>query len=354
MYGNVPESFLGANHVLTDTYDIEVQDSIRLGSQNIVTLGGSYRLNTISSNLIDEFHRQHLWAAYIQDEFKPVDKIAITVGARYDYHPLAKNPFTSRASITYSPTKNHIFRVSAGKAFRNPSFMESYLRISYKQKLSELNSRLPEIPFTVKALGNPSLNPEEINTYELSYQSIMKNRINSKFNIFFNQLDELIETRIKTFPADFFFPGSPGGIIPSALSYYNIVKSESIGGEVDVTFYATKWLEGFANYSYQRQTDKLTNQRIKSMPEHKLNGGVRLTFNDIRANIVAHYISQTENYNTRLDAYMLVNARVAYSMMEERSEISLSAFNLLNNKHREHPLGDEIGRKLIGSISYRF
>jgi len=355
MYGDVPDSYIGANHVLTDTYDIEVQNSIRLGSRNIVTVGGSYRLNTINSNLIDEFHRQHLWAAYLQDEFKPVDKLALTVGARYDQHPLTENPLTPRASITYSPAKNHIFRVSVGKAFRNPSFMESYLLVSYKQTLSELNPQLPEIPFTVKVLGNPSLNPEKIKTYELSYQTILKDSINSKFNLFFNQLDELIETKLETFPEDFLFPGSPGGIIPSTLSYYNCFKSESIGGEVDVTFYANRWLNGFANYSFQRLTDKLTNQPIKSAPEHKLNGGLRLTFNGIRANIVAHYVSQTEyySYNMRFNAYTLVNARVAYSMIAEHAEAAVSGFNLFNNKHREHPLGDEIGRKLMFSLQYK-
>ena len=355
IYSDVRQPNLGANYILTDTYDIELKDSIRLGSRNIVTVGGSYRLNTINSDLIDEFHRQHLWSAYLQDEFKPVDKIAVTIGARYDKHPLTKNHLTPRASITYSPYNNHIFRVSVSKAFRNPTFMESYLLISSKRTLSELNPQLPEIPFTVKAWGNPDLNPEGIKTYEVSYQNILKDRISSKFNLFFNQSDELIKWRlVETFPADFFFEKFPGGVIPSTMSLYNHSKAEAIGGEADVTFYATKWLKSFANYSYQRLTDTLTNQRIKSAPEHKLNGGVRFTFNGIKANVVAHYVSQTGWDGVKVDAYTLVNARVAYSMMEDRSEISVSAFNLLNKVHREHPLGDEIGRKLIGSVSYRF
>ena len=352
MYGGVPESYLGENSILTDTYDIEIQDSIQLGSRNIVTTGGSYRLNTINSNLIDEFHRQHLWAAYLQDEFKPIDNLAITVGARYDHHPLTKNPFTPRASITYSPIRHHIFRVSAGKAFRNPSFMESYLHISYDQMLSELNPKLPEVPFSMKIRGNPSLNPEEIKTYELSYQHILKNRINSKLNLFFNQLDELIETKLETYPADALFPGSPGGIIPSTLSYYNCVKSESLGGEAEVAFYVNKWLTGFANYSYQRQTDTLTNQRIKFWPEHKLNAGGRLKFNGISSNIAIHYVGQTEHDGIH-DAYTLVNARIAYAMMAEHAEIAISAFNLFNKVHREYAFGDEISRKVMFSLYYK-
>jgi len=346
----------GENYTLTDTYDIELQDSIRLGSRNIVTAGGSYRLNTISSNLIDEFHRQHLWAVYLQDEFKPVDNLAITIGARYDNHPLTENTLTPRASITYLLTQRHTFRISAGKAFRNPTFIESYLLTSPKLNLSELNPRLPEIPFTWEALGNPALNPERITTYELSYQTILKDRISSKFNLFFNRLDELIEFgAVETLPADFFFPGSPGGVIPSMTSFYNRGKSESIGGEVDMTFYVTKWLSGFANYSYQQLTDIQTSERIKSAPEHKLNGGLCLKCkNRISTNVAAHYVSQTEWNGVKVDAYTLVNVKVAYSMMEEGAEISLSAFNLLNQKHREHPWGDEIGRRITAGLTYRF
>jgi len=156
----VSQTNFTAYHILTDTYDIELQDSIRLGSRNIVTLGGNYRLNTINADFMGGFHRQHLWAIYLQDEFKPVDKLAITVGSRYDSHPLTGNSLSPRASIVYSPTKSHLFRVSFGKAFRNPAFMESYLLTSYSQTLSDLNQRLPEISFTTKALGNPSLIPK--------------------------------------------------------------------------------------------------------------------------------------------------------------------------------------------------
>ena len=353
---NVCQPNLSANDILTDTYDMEIKDVLRLGSRTILTVGGSYRLNTINSDLIDAFHRQNLWAVYLQDEFKPVDKLAITVGARYDHHPLTKNSLTPRGSITYSLTNEHIFRVSAGKAFRNPTFVESYLLTSSERTLDDLNPQLPEIPFTIKALGNPALNPEEIITYEVSYQNMLNNRISSNLNFFFNQLDELIEFgTVETYPADFFFEGFPGGVIPSTMSYYNRGKAEALGGEAEVTFYATKWLRGFANYSYQQLTDTLTNQRIKSAPAHKLNGGLRLKFaTGITANVVAHYVSQTRWDGVMTDAYTLVNAKLAYAMMTEHAEISVSAFNLFNNKHREHPLGDEIGRRITAGLTYRF
>jgi outer membrane cobalamin receptor len=224
------------------------------------------------------------------------------------------------------------------------------------QTLSISNLEKPQVQFEVETRGNSSLSPEEITTYEMSYQNILKNRINTKFNLFFNKLDNLIHLEtVETFPADFPFKGFPGGIIPSMISWYNSDKAEAIGGEAELAFYATKWLKGFANYSYQWLTDTQTHQKIKSVPAHKLNGGFNLQFeHGIKANIVAHYVSQTEWETVKIDAYTIVNARLAYSVMKDHSEISVSAFNLFNHKHRENPLGDEIGRRITTGLSYRF
>ena len=354
---DVSQSGPDADNIFTDTRNIEVQDSIRLGSRNILTMGGAYRLNKINSALVyEELPKQHQWAVYFQNEFKPVDKLALTFGTRYDNHTMAKNSLTPRASITYALTENHLFRFSAGKAFRNPNFVESHSLLLFEQKFAQFNPKLPEISFTSRVQGNPDLNPERVNTHELSYQTVLKKRIIGNFNLFINHLYDLIEFKtVETFPADFFFDGSPGGVIPSKMSFDNRGKAKSIGGEIDMTFYATKWLKGFINYSYQQLTDTLMNEHIKSAPAHKLNGGLRFKFeNGIKWNIVAHYISQTEWGSLKVDAYTLVNARVAYSMMAEDAEISASAFNLLNNKHREHPWGDEIGRRLTVGLTCRF
>ena len=201
-----------------------------------------------------------------------------------------------------------------------------------------------------------ALKPEKINTYELSYQAVLKNSIHSQLSLFLNQMADLIEFKsVDTFPTDALFPGSSGGTIPSAVSFVNRGKARAIGGEAAVRFHAMRWLNGFVNYSYQRLMDVRTDQRIRSAPQHKLSGGLRFKLkNDITANIIAHYVSPTEWDNVKVDAYTLVNARMGYSMMGGHTEITLSAFNLFNNKHREHPLGDEIGRRITAGLTYSF
>jgi len=55
-----------------------------------------------------------------------------------------------------------------------------------------------------------------------------------------------------------------------------------------------------------------------------------------------------------LDAYTLVNARVGYRFLQGHAELSGVAFNLLDDRHREHPFGQILDRRLMGFFTYRF
>jgi hypothetical protein len=45
--------------------------------------------------------------------------------------------------------------------------------------------------------------------------------------------------------------------------------------------------------------------------------------------------------------------RASAGYMRE-AEVPISAFNALNDKAKEHPLGEEIGRRIMGWITVRF
>ena len=64
----------------------------------------------------------------------------------------------------------------------------------------------------------------------------------------------------------------------------------------------------------------------------------------------------------RVSSYDLVNLRGAYRFWQQRAaagyrreaEAALSVFNALNDKHKEHPLGDQIGSRVMGWVTVRF
>jgi iron complex outermembrane receptor protein len=42
-----------------------------------------------------------------------------------------------------------------------------------------------------------------------------------------------------------------------------------------------------------------------------------------------------------------------YCFWHEKAEVAVSAFNALNDRHKEHPLGDTIGSRVMGWVTIR-
>ena len=56
----------------------------------------------------------------------------------------------------------------------------------------------------------------------------------------------------------------------------------------------------------------------------------------------------------RVGSYTLLNLRVARGFWKDRAEVAVTAFNALNDKHKEHPLGETIGSRVMGWLTLRF
>jgi len=48
-----------------------------------------------------------------------------------------------------------------------------------------------------------------------------------------------------------------------------------------------------------------------------------------------------------LPAYTLINGRVGYRWIKDKLETGVAVYNLLGDNHREHPFGNEIGRRVL-------
>ena len=366
-------------YFLSNTYDIESQYLFNILKYNSVIMGGNYRVQLAESDLIDKDHQQELYSAYVQDEFRPHNSIAITVGLRYDKHPLVEEQITPRANIILLPHHNHTFRFSYGTAFRNPSFIESYLHED-SDISAMISSLLPSNTVMVKARGNLELSPEKITSFEIGYHTLFTSRLRLKVDFFYNELYDFISFKTVGYQDVSPIIGYPPGsvVVPSLKSYTNAGRSKAIGGEIGFEFLATRWLKGFINYSYQDLTweedDPETPEnekglRVKSSPKNKVNCGLRFNFrNGFSANFLAHYVDATEKTETwaygKVDSYTLVNARIGYRFYNNRLEMAVTVFNLLNEKHYEYPGNDkqgnpigghEIGSRIMGAfLSYNF
>lgn len=56
----------------------------------------------------------------------------------------------------------------------------------------------------------------------------------------------------------------------------------------------------------------------------------------------------------RVGSYNLLNFRAGYRFWADRAEAAVSVFNALNDRHKEHPLGDTLGSRVMGWVTLKF
>lgn len=372
------------------TYDTELFHSFHIGKSHSLIWGLNYRYNMFEKNaLFPDDHYQHLWAFFLEDEIVIGDRFRLTMGGRYDRHPLAGGRFSPRANISYAPFRNnhHVFRLSVAKAFHNPSFMNSYVYFELPLDFT-LPSPLPQIliPFTFIGQGNREMKPEGITAYEIGYHSNWSRHFQLDVNLFYDlYTDFFISNNLFTYyESDEIFPGSPGGVF--IKTWVNSVQNGSgawgIGGEINLDFSMNHRISGFVNYSYQQITQKEDdpstigfNEKDRVRPEypkHKINAGLRLFFkNGIAINFLGHWVDKSERIIsdsrrefslTPVEDYFIFNTTMVYTPRDEKIELTFSVFNLSNHKHYQYPTNENlsvpkssrVGRKITFSLRFKF
>lgn len=193
----------------------------------------------------------------------------------------------------------------------------------------------------------------------------MKHRLRVRVDLFFNHISELIRNV------------NLGG---GSNTFLNAPPVDIYGGEAGIEFLATKWLTGFANYSYQEfgQGQSVTDLSRRGGPRFKANAGLRAEWeNGLSAEGLVHYYGSAvypintfffsaANFpgglpppNVRVGSYVLLNLRAGYRIWQQRkigreAEIAVSAFNALNDRHQEHPTGDIIGSRVMGWLTVKY
>ncbi len=359
------------NPFSANTYNVDVQHAADLWSTNRLLYGINYRHNSLSSSATDQFSREDRLGLFIQDEWRPTAALTVVAGVRYDLHTQINGTWSPRIALLYQPIEGHTFHASGSVAYRPPTLFESHQdqRVTTTIPTGLPPPFPPSVSSTVPVIGNSLLDPEQIISYEVGYQGwYWKHRLRVRTNLFFNHISDLIGSRI-----------TPSG----TSEFVNDQGSADIyGGEAGVEILATKWLSGFANYAYEEIGQSFTGTVRRGAPRSKVNAGLRAELdNGLSGEIVYNHVgaatypvAQTftllANIPTtgvvvpsdRVGSYNLLNMRAGYRFWQQRAaagymrdaEVAVSVFNALNDQHKEHPLGDLIGRRVMGWVTVKF
>jgi iron complex outermembrane receptor protein len=203
----------------------------------------------------------------------------------------------------------------------------------------------------------------------VGYQGwFFKHRLRVRTDLFFNHISNLIKHSMISSGITS-FENDPG-------------QADIYGGEAGVEFLATRWLTGFANYSYQEIWQSFSDTARRGAPRFKWNVGLRGDWESgLSGEASLHHVGAATyplgqalttfapffppgvtSPSERVGSYNLLNLRGAYKFWQQKAEagymrdaeVAISAFNALNDKHNEHPLGDTIGSRVMGWLTVRY
>lgn len=352
-----------------NTYNLDLQHAATLWAGNRMLYGLTYRHNSLSSPAIDRFSREDRLGLFLQNEWRAAPTLTLVAGIRYDLHSQINGTWSPRVALLYQPIEGHTFHLSGSVAYRPPTLFESHQDQRVTTTIPTGLPFPPSISTTIPVSGSTRLAPEQILSYEAGYQGwYWKHRLRLRADVFFNHVSDLIGSRV-----------TAGG----TSEFVNDQGSADIyGGEAGVEVLATNWLSGFANYAYEEIGQTFTGTVRRGAPRSKISAGLRAEWDNGLSGEISYYYVGAATYPIaqtftnlaalpgtgvlvpldRVGSYNLLNLRAGYRIWQQKAaagylreaELALSVFNALNDTHKEHPLGDVIGRRVMGWVTLRF
>ncbi|MBC7171418.1 MAG: TonB-dependent receptor, partial [Polyangiaceae bacterium] len=128
-YASAPGSLDAALAMRSDVLDAQLDwnREFKLVIPHNFTMGGGYRLKSADISWFGDKVQEDHGFFFVQDAMRFSEKLRGTINLRGDRHPLFGFRFSPRGSVVYRFLEGQSVRVTAGTAFRSPSFIESYL-----------------------------------------------------------------------------------------------------------------------------------------------------------------------------------------------------------------------------------
>ena len=359
-------------------------------------LGGS--IEVMDNQDLDNERSLQTGFAYLQTEWKPVDRLLTTLGVRYDHTNVYDGRLSPSLGLQYHLSETLLLKAGTGGGFKAPDYKMRY-QVFFNPTANYLvvgNDRLEEVINGLDVAGELSYkNSYMLNLLagNLQAEKSWSNHVGiawnpgSKFqteaSVFYHRINNQINSiNIGT-----------GTTISQIYTYRNLPKAVNKGVELSVSYQATRDLQlsvGYqyliakdlgvldsiraGNYPYNQYNNAQTGEYRKSKPSdywgiedrsrHMANLKLLYEYRpwqtsiNVRANIRGKYPFQETNGNQFIDIgdkfvpeHTLLNVTLEKALWKRRLTLRLIVDNALDFTSR-YMLGQP-GRVILGGFSYR-
>lgn len=370
-------SAIGQRSLLTvlesNVFDGEAlfQREFKLLGTHRLGAGASSRLKRLSWGYLSGMKQELHAAAFLQDEWRIIERLLLTVSYRLDYRPAVEGAgptfaHSPRVSLMWRVNASHAVRFSFSTAFREPTFLESY---------TDIRAPVPGINgASVLTQGSTTLNPERLTSFELGYRGELGSAgLTWEVALYQNQVSDLVVlSAVNPVPADQAFDERSQSYLLGRSTFTNDPSSYAArGGEVGATWAAVDGLDLRFSAALQNiSSDAATSVcgPCSQAPTFKLFvGATYRTPVDLDFSIDAAYTTATvwverepdpqdptriSNLQNPLPAYAVVNARIGYRLLKDRVSVAVVGTQLAQ-PHAEHPFGNLVNRRVFATVTVK-
>lgn len=353
-------------------YDVEVSN-LYIWRSHLLSYGGNYRHNNFDISFARRGASRDEGGGYLQDEIFLSERVRWIVGTRVDvFDILQKAVLSPRTTLLLKPEPNQTFRLSYNRAFRAPSFVNSYFDTQFLQSVDL--GPAGRFPLPVRGIGNEDLNAEVLTACEAGYIGGF-GRTTLGAAVYVNDTRNMIQfTQTGTYTSSAPPPGWPinpavldqlaasGQGLPSQVSYRNFDRISDRGLELSADVRMTATTSAFANYTWQADP-KPTGfdvSEINLPPTHRFNAGCNIArgryFGSLSASFVDAAFWQDVNpvFEGWTKAHTLVDGGIDVHSADGKMTVAVRGTNLLNRAVQQHAFGDIIKRAFTGEMRVKF
>ena len=307
-----------------------------------LTLGSEYRRNYLQLMAnhdqdpyflyADNRQTSSIYGIYLQDEWTILQNLSLQAGGRWDHYDSFGGTFNPRLGLIYEPTAGTTLKLLYGTAFRAPNAFESVYTCCQG---------------STPWIGNPSLKPEQIETYEIVWEQRLNEYFDLRVSPYYNRLTDLINLN-----------RSNAGV----RQFHNQGNAEAHGLETQLKGRFEQF-EGRLSHTYQQsRIDGVGTAPNAPLHMIKLNLSAPLWREKLFAGLEVQYISsRATNDGARADGYTVTNLTLLSRRWLPGLELTGGLYNLFNQRYVDPaspPLVPDVipqdGRNLRLLVSYEF
>ncbi|ANM31912.1 hypothetical protein ABI59_23625 [Acidobacteria bacterium Mor1] len=346
---------------------------------------------------------------YSQFDWKFSDRFKLVLAGRYDTSSLHEDRVSPKAALVFTPSENHTVRLTYNEAFQVANYSEFFLQadVAAPVDLSALEAICTGEgvdcgfgnPTRVLAVGNESLDLEDIATAEIGYAGIFGGKVFLTFDIYQSDNENFITDLIPQFDSsgnvtnpNFGAYTPPAALSPTGQatllgalqanlpptllailsnnldgspffvgrSYKNFGQVDTTGADLGLNIYFNDHWNATVNYSWfdfdLDSTLDFSEQLQPNTPEHKASAGISFTSDEFDISFSGRWSDEFRwvvgPFQGPVEAYETFDLNANYHI-DQHWSVGVAVANLFDSDHYEAFGGDILGRRALFNVTYR-